>query len=408
MALSLGWVGCEAQTSPGGGGKAEASGPRAVHVATVGSSTWPRSVHVVGSLEPHERATLATQVQGRLEAVLVDVGTHVQAGQVVARLDETDLELEVGRAEAALAEARAQLGLAAPAGEDARPLPGPGEAALVKLARAQLDEARANFERTNALRTRGIATQAEYDAVDAALRAAQSRLEDATQEWERRIAQLQLRRAELAQALQERSKARLVAPFAGVILARHAAPGDVLAPGSPVATLVSVDPLRLRAEVPERDAPLVRLGQRARLLVEGRAARAETRIARLSPQLSGDTRMLTVEADVANPQGELRAGTFCRVELVVDEDVSVLAIPPAALRSFAGLDKVLVVRDGKADEVRVELGRREPTRLEVLSGLRAGDQVVLEPGSIPNGAALTVEPGPPPPAQPAARDGLGG
>ena len=392
LALPLAWAGCEGQRGQGSG-PGEPSPPRTVRVASVTSTSWPRSVHVVGALEPHERATLATQVQGRLEAVLVDVGSHVQEGQVVARLDETDLELEVGRAQAALAEARAQLGLSASAapGDGTAELP-PGEGALVKLARAQLDEARANFSRTQALRARGIATQAEYDAIEAALRAAQSRLEDATQEWERRVALLQVRRAELAQAVRERSKARLVAPFAGVIHSRHAAPGDVLSPGSPVATLVKVDPLRLRAEVPERDAPLVRLGLRVRALVERRATPAETRIARLSPELSADTRMLRVEADLPNPDGDLRAGTFCRVELVVDEAETVLAIPPAALRTFAGLDKVLVVREGKAEEVRVTLGRREPERVEVLAGLSAGQQVVLDPGSIPTGAAVTVQP----------------
>jgi RND family efflux transporter MFP subunit len=389
LLVPLALAACEPQAARGPA--AEQAGPRAVRVARVTSSAWPRSVHVVGSLEPHERATLAIQVPGRLQELRVDVGARVAAGEVVAALDPTDLALEVGRAEAALAESLAQLGLGPDGGGlDGGGPPRPEEGALVELARAQLDEARANHQRAVILRERGITTQAEFDAAEAALRAAQSRLEDATQEWERRMALLQVRRAELAQARRRLAEARLVATFAGVILGRHAAPGDVLSAGAPVATLVRVDPLRLVAEVPEREAPLVAPGQLLRLTVEGRGAPVEGRLARVSPQLSPETRMLRVEADLPNPDGSLRAGTFCRVEVVVEEAALALTLPPAALRTFAGLDKALVVRDGKAVEVRLTLGRREPGRVEVLSGLEAGAQVVLDPGSIASGAPVTV------------------
>lgn len=399
LLLGLALLGCEpAGPAQGGGGAPAAARP--VRVARAEQVPWPRSAHVVGGLEPHERATLATKVQGRLEALRVDVGSRVAAGEEVARLERVDLALEAARAESALAESRASLGLetsgdAGVAGAPAGQLRAE-EAALVKLARAQLDEARANHQRAVVLRERGIATQAELDAADAAFRAAQSRLEDALQEWERRVAALGVRQAELALTRQRLADAVVLAPFAGVILERHAAPGDVLAAGSPLATLVSTDPLRLRAEVPEREAALVRPGQLVRLSVEGHAAPFEVRLARLSPELSAETRMLRVEADVPNPEGVLRAGTFCRVEVVIDPEARTLAIPPAALRSFAGLDKVLLVREGKAVEQTVLLGRREPGRVEVLSGLQAGQEVVLEPGSLAAGAPVTVEPQGPP------------
>lgn len=376
-------------------GEEEKRGPppvpetRSVHVAVVASAAWPRALHVVGTLEAHDSATLATKVQGRLQSITVDVGARVKAGDPVARLETVDLSLEVARAEAALGEVQAQLGLAGE-GSDGR-IPGPEEAAIVKLARAQLDEARANHERSSALRTRGIATQAEWDAAEAALRAAQSRLQDAQQEYSRRLAELELRKAELALARQRLADAEVPAPFAGVVRARHAAPGDVLAPGSPVATLVRVDPLRLRAEVPEREAALVKVGQRVLARVEGLAAPVEARLVRVSPALEPATRMLAVEADVPNPEGTLRAGSFCRVELIVEEAQQVLAVPPRAVRSFAGLDKVLVVDGSKAVERRVSLGRREAERVEVLAGLQGGERVVLDPGGMPNGAPVRVE-----------------
>lgn len=378
------------------GGKAPSQAPeaRVVRVAAVGSSAWPRALHVVGTLEAHDRATLATKVQGRLETITADVGARLSRGDPVARLETVDLQLDLSRAAAALGEARAQLGLPlqgdAEAGSNGR-VARAEEAAIVKLARAQLDEARANHERASALRQRGIATQAEWDAAEAALRAAQSRLEDAQQEFERRLALLDLRAAELAVARQRLADAEILAPFTGVVLARHAAPGDVLSPGSPIATLVRIDPLRLRAQVPEREAPLVRVGQRVLARVEGIPVPLEARLVRVSPALEPATRMLGIEADVENPEGTLRSGSFCRVEVIVEEAQPVLAIPPDAVRSFAGLDKVLVVEGGKAVERRVVLGRREPERVEVLDGLQGGERLVLDPGGLPGGAPVRVE-----------------
>jgi RND family efflux transporter MFP subunit len=152
--------------------------------------------------------------------------------------------------------------------------------------------------------------------------------------------------------------------------------------------LVKVDPLRFRADVPERDAAHVRAGQEIRISAEGQPA-VTARLTRLSPTISDRNRVVAVEADVANPGG-LRPGSFVRAEIVTDATEKALTVPNDAVVSFAGIQKVMVVRDGKAEEQPVVVGRRTPEWTEVTSGLKAGEQVVLKPGSLQSGQPVTV------------------
>lgn len=381
----------------GGGGATPAAAPPpapvAVRVAAVTAQAWPRTILASGTLGVFDSATVGPKQAGRVEAVLVDRGDRVSAGQPIARLDATDAALEVTRAQAALAEARAVVGLGpTPKPDDV--LPAADDAALVRLARAQLDEARANHLRVVALRERGVATPQELDAVDALLRAAQGRVDDALEEVGRRRAAMAQRVAELAIARQRLDDAVVPSPFDGVVLERLCAPGDVVVAGAPLVTIVRVDPLRLRAEIPERAAALVRPGQRVFVRVDGLTTRVEAKISRVSPALAEASRTLLVEADVPNPDLALRAGAFVRVEVVVDETAQAAVAPANAVRSFAGLDKLLVVEGGKAVERRVTIGRRDADRVELLSGVAAGAQVVLDPGGLAHDAPVTVEAGP--------------
>jgi RND family efflux transporter MFP subunit len=160
---------------------------------------------------------------------------------------------------------------------------------------------------------------------------------------------------------------------------------------APVVTLVKVDPLRLRVEVPERSAPGVRAGQAVRLAVEGDTNRHSGVIARISPAIAELSRMLVVEADIANPAGALRPGTFARADIVLAEADPAVAVPQEALLTFAGIEKLFLVKEGKALEKNIAVGRRAGNFIEILGGLKPGDQVVLNPGSLQNGQPVTLD-----------------
>ncbi|MEW6297696.1 MAG: efflux RND transporter periplasmic adaptor subunit [Thermodesulfobacteriota bacterium] len=361
---------------------------RSVKAVGVREVLLERSVTALGSLAAYDQATLSVKVPGRLAAISVDFASAVKRGQEVAHIEPRDYQLRLRQAEAALAQARARLGLP-PHGTDDRV--DPEQTSPVRQARALLDEARQNRDRLAALSQKGFVSRAEYDAAEAAYKVALGRHQDAVEEIRNRQALLLQRRSELEIARQQLADTTIRAPFDGVIQVRHASVGEYLAEGAPVVTLVRMDPLRLRAEVPERAAPSVRAGQKVRVTIEGDANVYEGRVMRLGPTINEQNRMLTVEADVRN-DGLLRPGSFARSEIVTAEGEEALAVPAGAVVTFAGLEKVFLVRDGKAVETPVSTGRRADGWVEVIAGVNRGERVILDPGSLRSGQPVRVLP----------------
>jgi HlyD family secretion protein len=128
-----------------------------------------------------------------------------------------------------------------------------------------------------------------------------------------------------------------------------------------------------------------------RVTVEGDPAVYPGTVARLSPAIAEQSRTLLIEAEVPNSGGRLRPGSFAKAEVVVQTDERVVTVPASALVTFAGVDKVLTVRNGKSEELRVTTGRRLGDQVEILSGVKAGEPIVVQPGNLTGGQAVTVE-----------------
>lgn len=391
-ALALSASACR-NDSMAGPGKTEAAAgapeARAVRVAPVERGVLPQVVLVSGTLAAEERADLAMKASGRIGTLHVDLGSVVEQGEPLARLDPTDFDLRVGQSEAALRQAQARLGLGPEGVESDVTIE---DTAVVRQAKAVLDEARLRRDRFARLFEQELVSTAERDAAEASYLVAESRYQDALEEARNRRAVLAQRRSELDLARQQRTDSVLVAPFAGAISARHVAIGQYVTPGQPVVTLVRTHPLRLRVEVPERDAARVRAGQAVRVTIEGDDTAHEGRVARLSPALDERSRTLTVEAEIPNRTGRLRPGSFARAEIVTASDVPALIVPASAITIFAGIEKAIVVVDGKSVERRVVTGRRAAERVEILEGVTLGESVVLDPGNLVGGQPVRVEP----------------
>jgi RND family efflux transporter MFP subunit len=368
------------------GGATLAAQFRDVRTAIAREEAWETTLRISGELAAFEAATLSTKVAGRLDTLAVDLGSRVAKGDLLAQIDPHDYELRLAQAEAALAAARARLGLPLADG-DGQDEVDPESVAVVRQARAALDDAEREEKRqTEMLRTQ-VGTQAALDSAHSVVLIARSKLQDALEEVANRRAQVLQRRADLALARSQLADTKVLAPFEGAVVARLAGTGDYLAAGAPIARLVRFDPLRLRLEVPEHAAAGIRAGQALRAELED-GTRVEGVVVRISPELSAKNRTLLVEGELPNAAGALRPGSFARVELVLDGSARTLVVPPDALLRFAGLDKLFEIVDGKALERRVRVGRIEGQRIEILEGIVAGAELVLAPGNLQGGASV--------------------
>ena len=385
MACTLA-AGCQASSASRDATRS-AGEAREVQVVPATEERLVRSIAVTGTLAAEEQVTLSMKVTGRLDELHVDLGSRVRKGQVLARLVPTDFNLRASQAEAALQQARARLGLPLQGTEDHVD---PEQTALARSARALLEEARLNRERVKAFFDRGISSKAALDSADASLAVAESRFQDALEEARNRQAVLEQRRTELELARQAVRDSSLTSPLDGMVRERHVTVGQYLAAGSPAVTIVRMHPLRLRAAVPERESHMVRVNQEVQVTVEGDPTKHAGRVARISPAIDESSRTLMIEAEIPNPDGQLRPGSFANASIVSSDSDRAVIVPTSSLVTFAGVEKVLSVKDGKVIEKRVTIGRRDPERLEIVSGVAAGDMVIVTPGNLVEGTPVKV------------------
>ncbi len=379
-----------------GGGEAQVAASRGasaslpakqVKLANSEARQLTQTVTAPGTLAADEQATLSFKVAGRVSEIKIDLGSQARKGQVIAILETTEFKVRLQQAEAALQQARVRLGLP-PQGNDDRV--DPENTSLARQARAVLEEAKSNRDRTIQLVNQGIQSKAELDRVESAYKVADSRYQDAIEEVRNRQAVLLQRRSELAIAQQQLVETTLYAPFDGAVRERRASLGEYLNAGAPVATIVRLHPLRLRVETPEREAQGIKVGQSVRVLVEGDNQQSYSgRVARLSPAFQELSRTLIIEAEVDNQQGRLRPGSFAKAEIQTSMTSNVIMVPASAVVTFAGIQKVFSVKDNKAVEKTVVVGKRDGDWV-VVEGLDAGAQVVLSPGNLVSGQPVST------------------
>src|SRR3989442_4334937 len=392
VALTLALSGCSGGSTAGAQEKKNnppATAPREVQVTPAAERTVARTVSGTGTLAADEQVVLGTKVAGRLAEITVDLGTRVKRGQVVGKLDQSDFKLRVEQSEASLQQARVRLGLA-PTGSDEHV--DPEKTAIVRQARAMLEDARLIRDRSVKLMEMELIARAQLDSVEASLQVAEGRYQDALEEVRNRQAIIAQRRSELELARQQLSDTVIYSPLDGAVSLKQASVGEYLLAGTPIATLVRVHPLRLRVPVPEREGAGVRAGHAVTLTVEGDPTVYRGRVVRLSPIVQEQNRTLMVEAEVPNERGFLRPGSFARVDIMTNVSQPLVTVPASAIIVFAGVEKVLVVRQGRTAEVRVTTGRRLGEDVEIIDGIKRGEAVVARPGNLVGGQPVTGTP----------------
>lgn len=386
----------------------------AVTVAPVTGRVVQRRVQVVGSLHGAEEIEVASKVDGRVIRIAHDVGDVVHPGDILLEVDPTDLRLATTEATRALELELARIGLSAvPEGPfDVATLPGVARAWLLEK------NARNKLDRSQALLKRQALSHEDLEQSETDFEVAQANTRQAILDAEATVASIRQREALLETARQKLRDVRIVVPTPSTISARMAqrivpvsasgrgksgsassdaeyvvaarmvSEGEMVhdAPSSTIVFRLVMDrPLKLKANVPERYAGEVAIGQRVDVSVEAYPHEVfEGKVARVNPTVDRENRTFEIEVRIPNDDRRLRAGSFAKAALLTREEASVPTIPEEALVRFAGVVKVFVVRDDVVQAVPVEPGLRievesDGRRLnwqEVTGGLELADLVV--------------------------------
>jgi RND family efflux transporter MFP subunit len=306
-----------------------------VTVGHVESMAWDKEVAVNGTVFAKDEAALSAEVEGMVEKTLVDFGDRVQAGQILATIDTGSYEALAAQAAANLARARA---FAA--------------------------NAEQTLTRTQSLGKSGIAPQSDLDQATAG--AEQARAEVKAAEAAEAVARLNMKRS------------KVPAPFDGAIGQRLVGRGDFVHVGSPLFQVVSDSVLKFIFQVPEKFAAGVRKKQTVRFSVDAYPGRTFTAgVYLISPTVNTTTRAFSVGALVTNVDFTLKANTFARGSLVLEEKTPTTVVPLEAVFSFAGVTKAFITTNGVVQTRQVQLGRIKEGLQEIVAGLNPGETVIL-------------------------------
>ena len=362
---------CNRQSSPQA--KRDA-GPIAIRVAPVVSRQIQRVVEAVGTLYPYDEVVVSAEVDGRVEEVRFDLGDAVAQGDVLARISEEEQRYLVAQTEAQLRQALERLGLK---NEEER-VRDIRETPEVRRAQADLFDAEQRYKRARQLVDQGIGSQQDLDAAQARYKAMLAAYDATLNQTRNLIQQVEQYKASLQLQRKRLRDTTVRAPFAAYVKERQVTVGQYVRVNTPLFTLVKINPIRLRAEVPERMAPWIQIGQAAEVSVEAYPDRRfEGRVWRISPTVDQSKRTFLVEALIQNPGGELKPGSYAKARIRTNKFEQVYLVPVRAVNYVLGTNKVYAVRGNTVEPREVKLGDRFGQEVEIVEGVRPGERVAI-------------------------------
>lgn len=367
-----------------------------VRVAPARAEAVPLRIPIVGTLYGAEEVVVSTKVGGILRRTFVDFGDRVSPGDSLSQVDPADYEVAVARTSAALGETLARLGCTEPPPADF------DTESVSTVARSAAELENARFTHRRMLELPGTYSTQELSDIEARLRVAEA---------DHRIALDEA--AALVATARERAAARLLAERAlrdtltrappipstlgaegadhWVVADRLVTEGQYLGAASAVYRLIVVDPLRLRARVPERYLAQVKAGHAVRVAYSESAPPLRGEVVRVSATIEPATRTFEVEALLENEGDALKPGVFVSGSIEVASPPTGIFIPADALLMEGGATRVFVAEEGVARRRDVRIGRQAEGSVEVLDGLAAGEAVVTQgAATLIDGAALEI------------------
>ena len=387
LIVVVGLAGAGCSKSETAQARAREGAPKAIQAEPVRQDSVKRAVDIVGTLAAVDEVTISSEADGKVAKILADLGDRVSAGQLLVQLDNEKQQYSYAQQQAALARTLAQYG--AP---DPDHLPELEDTPDARRANADLVQATQAYDRASELFKRTLISQQALDDAKAALQSKRAIYNSAIQNAKNLRASIQASEATMKLAARQLRDTEIRAPFDGFVQKRFVNMGELVKTQMPVMAIVQLDPLKVTAEIPEKMAPWITAGQAVDLRVDAYQDRKFTgKVSRISPAVNTATRAFPFEALVPNKDAVLKPGTFARVHIESGKVDSILTVPYAALQYRYGVNRVFVVTGDKLALRELSVGERVGDRIEVTSGVKAGERVAItDVDSLNDGAAVSI------------------
>jgi len=312
--------GKEAAAQNASKGAKKKTGPVAVNIMIVKDTTVDNNIDVTGSIDANEKVNLVSETAGNITGIFFNEGSYVKKGQLLVKVYNQDL------------------------------------IASLKQNDYQVALAKQNEYRNSVLLQKEAISQQEYDTSLTSLNTLK--------------AQGDVLKAQIA-------KTEIRAPFSGTIGLRNISPGGYLSPSTSIASLVNIDPAKVTFSVPERYLSLIKPGTKINFTVESSRKKFDATVYAIEPAIDLSSRTITVRARAANPDNLLKAGAFAKINLTLDQIAKTIMVPTQCVIPDLKDNKVFVVHKGTAVPKIVKTDLRTDTKIEIISGLKAGDSLIV-------------------------------
>ena len=350
--------------------------PNPVRVETVKPQVLEASVSYTGTIKPYEEIMVYPRVAGQLTNYSVYPGDRVTAGQPIATLDASELTTGVAEAAAEVSTMETDLEMSKIEVDEQR--------SAISQIEADLDYLNLKKDRFARLVKDGVISQDEFDVVDSEVRSKEAALKQARVKLARMSAMVTNNRAKINQAKAKVDTAKVMqgyttitSPISGIVQERNADPGVVVQPSMGIVKIGNYNRVRLQANVAQSDAVNIRPGATVVATVPGsNIPPIKGKISSIFPQANSQTRTVTVEAVIDNPDGQLLSGKFLEMKILTARKPNAITVPQAAVVEFQDQPSVWVVEGDTVTAQPVTLGMSTGDRIEVTSGLESGQAVV--------------------------------
>jgi membrane fusion protein (multidrug efflux system) len=305
---------------PGGGRGGRGGGPIPVRVMVVKDTVLNNNIDVTGTIDANEKVNLVSEAAGKITGIYFKEDSYVKKGQLLVKVYNQDLQ-------ASLAQNNYNIALA-----------------------------KQNEYRNSILLKKEAISQQEYDISLTSLNTLK--------------AQADVVKAQIA-------KTEIRAPFSGIIGLRSVSPGGYLSPNTAIATLVNMDPAKVTFSVPEKYQAYIKPGSKISFTVASSMDDFKATVYAIEPSIDVTSRTITVRAKAPNPKGLLKAGGFAKINLALDQIPKAIMLPTEAITPDIKGDKVYIYKNGTAVPRPVTTDLRTDTKIQITSGLKPGDSVVV-------------------------------